>query len=65
MLRLIRIGLQLVLFFLLLAAVVGVGSASTGAVEKIALAAIGGLLVWLASLVRRIGRAPARPRVTA
>jgi len=63
MLRLVRIGLLLVLFFLLLSAVVGVASGSTGAVEKVALAAIAGLLIWLASLVRRIGRSPAQPRV--
>ena len=65
MLRLVRIGLQLVLFFLLLSTVVGVASGATGAVEKIALAAIAGVLVWLAPLVRRIGAAQAEPRVIA
>ena len=65
MLRLVRIALQLVLFFLLLSTVVGVASGSTGAVEKIVLAAIAGVLVWLAPLVRRIGAARAESRVIA
>jgi hypothetical protein len=55
MMRLLRLALQLVLFFLLLSLVVAVASAQTGTVEKVALIAAGALLVWLASRVRRIG----------
>jgi hypothetical protein len=61
--RLIRLALQAVLFFLLLGTVVGIGSAETGAVEKVVLAAVAGLLVWAAALVRRLG-APRLPRAT-
>jgi ABC-type transport system involved in cytochrome c biogenesis permease component len=57
--RLIRLALQAILFFLLLAAVIGIGSGETGAVEKLALAAIGAVVIWLAVLVRRIGAPPA------
>jgi hypothetical protein len=60
MLRLIRLALQFVLFFLLLSLVVAVAAAETGVVEKIALAAAGVVLVWVASLVRRIGAPPAQ-----
>jgi hypothetical protein len=59
MLSLLRLALQLVLFFLLLSLVVAVGSAQTGPVEKVALIAAGVVLVWLASHVRRIGAPPA------
>jgi hypothetical protein len=54
MTRWIRIALQVAIFFLLLGAVMGLGSGDTGAVEKVVLAVgvIG--LVWLAVLVRRI-----------
>ena len=55
MIRLLRLALQVVLFFLLLSLVVAVASAQTGTVEKVALIAAGVLLVWLASRVRRIG----------
>jgi hypothetical protein len=55
MIRLLRLALQVVLFFLLLSLVVAVASAQTGAVEKGALIAAGALFVWLASRVRRIG----------
>jgi hypothetical protein len=59
---LVRIALQVVLFFLLLSAVVGVGSGDTGALEKVVLAAIAVLLVWLASILRRFGaRSTPRP----
>jgi hypothetical protein len=57
--RLLRIALQVVLFFLLLSLVVAVASSQTGTVEKVALIAAGAVLVWLASRVRRIG-APGR-----
>jgi hypothetical protein len=55
MARLLRLALQVVLFFVLLSLVVAVASAQTGTVEKVALIAAGALLVWLASRVRRIG----------
>jgi len=55
MIRLLRLALQVVLFFLLLSLVVAVASAQTGTVEKVALIAAGALLVWLASRVREIG----------
>ena len=55
MMRLLRLALQVVLFFLLLSLVVAVASAQTGTVETVALIAAGVLLVWLASRVRRIG----------
>jgi hypothetical protein len=59
MIRLLRLALQVVLFFLLLSLVVAVASAETGTVEKGVLIAVGCVLVWLASRVRRIG-APVR-----
>ena len=55
MIRLLRLALQVVLFFLLLSLVVAIASGGTGLVEKAALVAAGALLVWLASRVRRIG----------
>jgi hypothetical protein len=55
MIRLLRLALQIVLFFLLLSLVVAVGAAETGTVEKVALVAVGLVLVWLASRVRRFG----------
>ena len=58
-LRLLRLALQLVLFFLLLSLVVAVATAQTGLVEKVALVAAGVVLVWVASQVRRIGAPPA------
>jgi hypothetical protein len=51
---LIRVALQVVLFFLLLSVVVAIGQAQVGAVEKVALAVFGLLLVWAAAMVRRI-----------
>jgi hypothetical protein len=63
MLRLLRLALQVLLFFLLLGSAIGIGSGETGAIEKLALAALAGGLVWLAALVRRIG-APGRPRTS-
>ena len=60
MIRLVRLVLQVVLFFLLLSLVVAVASVQTGIVEKVALIAVGAVLVWLASYVRRIG-APVHP----
>jgi hypothetical protein len=51
---LIRVALQVVLFFLLLGVVVAIGDTQTGAVEKLALAVLGLLLVGAAAMVRRI-----------
>ena len=58
MLRLLRLALHLILFFLLLSLVVAVAAAETGVVEKVAQIAAGGVLVWLASRVRRLGAPP-------
>jgi hypothetical protein len=55
MVTLLRIALQVVLFFLLLSLVVAVAGAQTGIGEKVALISAGGLLVLLAARVRRIG----------
>ena len=55
MIRLVRLVLQVVLFFVLLSLVVAVASVQTGIVEKVALIAVAAVLVWLASRVRRIG----------
>ena len=60
--RLLRLALQAVLFFMLLSVVVGLVSAETGIVEKGVLVSLAALLIWLASLVRRIG-AGVRPEV--
>jgi hypothetical protein len=54
-LRLIRLTLQVVLFFVLLSLVVAVATAQTGLIEKVVLFAAGAVVVWLASRVRRIG----------
>ena len=59
MIQLLRLALQVVLFFLLLSLLVAIASAQTGTVEKAALIAAGAILIWLASRVRRIG-APVR-----
>jgi hypothetical protein len=59
MTRLLRLALQVVLFFLLLSLVVAVAAAETGLVEKVALITAGVVFVWLASRVRRIGAPPA------
>jgi hypothetical protein len=53
--RFVRIALQAVLFFLLLAAVMAIGAAETGVLEKLVIAVFAGGLVWLAVQVRRIG----------
>ena len=58
MLRLLRIALQVVLFFLLMSVVIGIGAAETGPLEKGAMTVIGLALVWVASRVRRIGALP-------
>jgi hypothetical protein len=55
MLRLLRIAIQVVLFFLLLGVVVALGDPNVGAVEKAAAVAMGVGLVWVAVPVRRLG----------
>jgi hypothetical protein len=59
MVRLLRLALQLVLFFLLLAVVIAVAAAETGLLEKGALLLFGAGLVWLASRVREMSTRPA------
>ena len=55
MLRLIRLALQVVLFFVLLSLAVAVAATQTGLIEKVVLLTAGAAVVWLASRVRRIG----------
>ena len=55
MLALLRRALQVVLFFTLLSVVVALGATETGLMEKGVLAVLAGVLVWVASLVRRLG----------
>ena len=50
---LIRVALQVVLFFLLLGVVVAIGDTHTGVAEKVVLGLLGLLLVWVAAQVRR------------
>jgi protein-S-isoprenylcysteine O-methyltransferase Ste14 len=56
--RLLRIALQIVLFFLLLGVVVGIGTPNTGGLEKAVLVAVGLGLVWLATRLRTWRSAP-------
>jgi hypothetical protein len=56
----LRLAQQVVQFFQFVALVVAIASAQTGIVEKVGLVAVGAVLVWLASYVRRIG-GPAHP----
>ena len=56
--RLVRLALQVVLFLLLLSVVVGLASADTGLLEKGMLAVLAGVIIWLASLVRRLAARP-------
>jgi hypothetical protein len=58
-LAIIRIALQGVLFFLLLGVVMALGDANVGLAEKLVAGAVGVLLIWVASVVRRVGRPPA------
>jgi hypothetical protein len=55
MLRLLRIALQVVLFFLLLGVVVAIGTPETGPLEKAVLLAGGLGLVWVAAKLRGLG----------
>ncbi len=56
--RLVRLAIQLVLFFMLLSVVISVAAAETGPLEKGALVLIGAGLVWLASRVRDMTSRP-------
>ena len=53
--RVVRILLQAVLFFFLLGAVIAIAAPETGLLEKLAIAAFGGVLVWIAVQVRHLG----------
>jgi hypothetical protein len=55
MLRLLRIALQVVLFFLLLSIVLAVATPQTGVAEKLLLVAAGIGLIRIAGRVRRVG----------
>ena len=59
MARLLRLALQLVLFFMLLSVVVAIAAAETGPWEKGALIILAAGLVWLASRLRGITTRPA------
>jgi hypothetical protein len=54
-----RIALQGVVFFLLLGVVMALGDSNVGLVEKLVAGAIGVALIWVASVIRRLGRPPA------
>jgi hypothetical protein len=54
-LRLLRLALLAVLFFVLLSLMIVVVDAHTGLAEKAVLVAGAAIVVWLASRVRRIG----------
>ncbi len=58
MASLLRLALQLVMFFMLLAVVIAIAAPETGALEKGALFLFGAGLVWLASRVRQITTRP-------
>jgi hypothetical protein len=58
MTRLLRLALQVVLFFMLMTVVIGIAATETGLWEKAALLLFGAALVWLASRVRAITTRP-------
>ncbi len=58
MARPLRLALQLVLFFMLLAVVIAIAAPETGPWEKGALLLLGAGLVWLAWRVRQITTRP-------
>jgi hypothetical protein len=59
MARLLRLALQLVLFFGLMSVAIAIGTQETGLWEKGALLLVAAGLVWLASRLRRISTRPA------
>jgi hypothetical protein len=54
MLRLVRVALKIVAFFLLLSVVIGIGSPDTGALEKVVMLGLGALIVWGVMLLGRL-----------
>jgi hypothetical protein len=54
----LRFALLCVIALLLLSVVIGVLTAEIGAAEKVALAGLGALLIYAASVVRRLGASP-------
>ena len=56
MVTIVRLALLIVLGVLALAAVVAAARTETGIVEKLALLALAGALVWLGATVRRFRR---------
>ena len=58
MARLVRLALQVVLFFILLAVVVSIARPETGPLEKVVLLLLGAALVWLAPRVRQMFMRP-------
>jgi hypothetical protein len=58
MARLIRLALQVLLFFMLLALVIAIAAPETGPLEKGALLLLGAGVVWLAWRLREISTRP-------
>jgi hypothetical protein len=58
MARLLRLALQLVLFFGLMSVVIAIATPETGPWEKGALVLLAAALVWLASRLRAISTRP-------
>ncbi len=61
MTRLLRIAIQCVLVLLLISVAIAIGASETGPAEKVALVVIAGLLVYVATWLRRLGARP-QPR---
>ena len=59
--RFVRMAVQMVLFFLLLGVVLAVAAPTTGTGEKVALAAVGVVLLVIAFLVHRMDHQHAAP----
>ena len=58
MARLLRLALQVVLFFILLATVISIAKPETGPWEKVVLLLLAAALVWVASRVRQMFMRP-------
>ena len=56
MLSIVRVALQVVLFFMLLSVAVALGDPTVGVAETVVAGLVGALLIWAAAPVRRIGR---------
>ena len=61
MIRLLRIAIQCLLVLLLVSVAVAIGATETGVAEKVVLGVIAGLLIYVATWVRRLGITP-QPR---